>query len=117
MEVIEGWKNPPDEENLSERRRAWAQTAREVFPMTFTYEDGDAPVPFPILVDRDREVSQRLRLFTTNWDRSEVEQNIPTIFILDGEGVVQFKYHSQTTFDRPPYDYLFNVIDKLIIGD
>jgi peroxiredoxin len=117
MEVIEGWKNPPDDENLSERRRAWAETAREVFPMTFTYEDGDIPVPFPILVDGDREVSQRLRLFTTNWDRSEVEQNIPTIFILDGDGVVQFKYHSQTTFDRPAYDYLFNVIDKLIISD
>jgi hypothetical protein len=56
-------------------------------------------------------------LFTTNWDRSEVEQNIPTIFVLDGEGVVQFKYHSQTTFDRPEYDYLFNVIEKLIVSD
>jgi peroxiredoxin len=117
MEVIEGWKNPPDDENLTERRRSWAATAREVFPKSFTYEGGDIPVPFPILVDADRELSQRLMLFTTNWDRSEVEQNIPTIFVLDGEGVVQFKYHSQTTFDRPPYDYLFNVIEKLIISD
>jgi peroxiredoxin len=117
MEVIQGWKNPPDDENLTDRRRRWAATAREVFPKTFTYEDGEVPIPFPVLVDGEREVSQRLMLFTTNWDRSEVEQNIPTIFVLDGEGVVQFKYHSQTTFDRPEYDYLFNVIEKLIVSD
>ncbi len=117
MEVIEGWKNPPEDENLTEGRRRWAAIAREYFPRQFTYEDGDIPVPFPILVDADRELSQRLLLFTTSWDRSDVEQNIPTIFILDGDGVVQFKYHSQTTFDRPGYDYLFRVIDRLIVSD
>ncbi|KPK59291.1 MAG: hypothetical protein AMS21_10055 [Gemmatimonas sp. SG8_38_2] len=117
MAVIEGWKNPPDEENLTENRRRWAELAREVFPKTFTYEDGYVPVPFPILVDAERELSQRLGLFTKSWDRSDVEQNIPTIFILDGDGVVQFKYHSQTTFDRPSYEYLFRVIDQMILTD
>ena len=68
-------------------------------------------------MDADRELSQRLLLFTTSWDGSDVEQNIPTIFILDGDGVVRFKYHSQTTFDRPGYDYLFRVIDRLIVSD
>jgi peroxiredoxin len=117
MAVIEGWKNPPDDENLTENRRRWAELSREIFPKTFTYEEGDVPVPFPILVDADRELSQRLGLFTTSWDRSDVEQNIPTIFILDGDGVVQFKYHSQTTFDRPSYDYLFRVIERMIMTD
>lgn len=117
MEVIEGWKNPPDQENLTDGRRRWMQLARAYFPKRFTYQDDDIPVPFPILVDADREVSQRLRLFTTSWDRAEVDQNIPTIFILDAEGVVQFKYHSQTTFDRPGYDYLFRVIERLVTSD
>jgi len=117
MAVIEGWKNPPDDENLTENRLRWAELAREVFPKTFTYEDGDTPVPFPILVDADRELSQRLGLFTTSWDRSDVEQNIPTIFILDSDGVVQFKYHSQTTFDRPSYEHLFRVIERMIMTD
>jgi peroxiredoxin len=117
MEVIEGWKNPPEDENLTEGRRRWATVAREYFPRRFAYEDGDIPVPFPVLIDADRELSKRLLLFTTSWDRSDVEQNIPTIFILDGDGVVQFKYHSQTTFDRPGYDYLFRVIERLIVSD
>ncbi len=117
MAVIEGWKNPPDQENLTDGRRRWMQLARAYFPKRFTYQDDDIPVPFPILVDADREVSQRLRLFTTSWDRAEVDQNIPTIFILDAEGVVQFKYHSQTTFDRPGYDYLFRVIERLVTSD
>jgi peroxiredoxin len=117
MAVIEGWKNPPDDENLTEGRRRWAALANEVFPVTFTYEDGKVPLPFAILADGDREVSLRLLLFTDSWDRSDVEQNIPTIFILDDEGVVQFKYHSQTTFDRPGPDYLVTVIDKLVVGE
>ncbi len=114
MEVIEGWKNPPNPASLSEGQRRWMQTAREYFPRHFTYDGGEIPVPFPILVDGDRTLSRRLRLFTTNWDGSEVEQNIPTIFLLDGEGVVQFKYHSQTTFDRPSPEYLVRVIERLL---
>jgi peroxiredoxin len=117
MEVIEGWKNPPDDENLTEGRRRWAELARQYFAKTFTYDDGEVPLPFPVLVDADQELSKRLLLFTTSWDRSDVEQNIPTIFILDGDGMVQFKYHSQNTFDRPGYDYLFKVIDRMIASD
>ena len=82
--------------------------------MEFTYEDGTAPVPFPILVDDGAQVSTRLGLFRTEWDGSEVDQNVPTIFIIDADGVVQFKYHSQSTFDRPPYEYLFRVIERLV---
>lgn len=114
MAVIESWKYPPEDENLSEGRRRWAETARQHFLSTFTYDDGKIPLPFPVLVDADRRVSKRLMLFTESWDRSDVEQNIPTIFILDGDGVVQFKYHSQTTFDRPAPEYLVRVIDRLV---
>lgn len=117
MDVIEGWKNPTDQENLSDRARSWMETARRLFPMQFSYESGNAPVPFPILVDDGAEVSRQLGLFRTEWGGSEVDQNVPTIFVLDAEGVVQFKYHSQSTVDRPSYDYLFRVIDRLIEND
>jgi hypothetical protein len=36
-----------------------------------------------------------------NWSGAEAEQNVPTIFVLDGTRVAQFKYHSQNTVDRP----------------
>jgi peroxiredoxin len=117
MEVIESWKYPPEDEDLTEGRRRWAELARQYFSKTFTYDDGEVPLPFPVLVDANQEVSNRLLLFTDSWDRSDVEQNIPTIFILDGDGVVKFKYHSQTTFDRPDPDYLVTVIDRLIVGE
>ena len=116
MEVIEDWKNPPDDETLTDRRRRWAELAKETFPEKFVYEVGKVDVPFPILMDTDRELSQRLLLFTENWDRAEGPQNVPTIFLLDGDGVVQFKYHSQTTFDRPDADYLASMIERLF-GD
>jgi peroxiredoxin len=117
MAVIEGWKHPPDDENLTEGRRRWAELARRYFSKTFTYDDGVIPLPFPVLVDADRAVSNRLMLFRTSWDGSDVEQNIPTIFILDGNGIVQFKYHSQTTFDRPSPEYLATLIDRLLAGE
>jgi len=114
MDVIEGWKNPPDPSALSEGARNWMHTARRLFPLRFIYENGVAPVPFPILVDDGAVVSRQLGLFRTEWDRSDVDQNVPTIFILDSEGVVQFKYHSQSTVDRPPYEYLMRVIERLV---
>jgi len=114
MEVIEGWKDPPNAASLTEGERRWMETAREYFPKSYTYENGDIPVPFPILADADQTLSRRLRLFTANWDGSAVEQNIPTVFLLDRDGVVQFKYHSQTTFDRPTPDYLVRVIERML---
>jgi hypothetical protein len=35
--------------------------------------------------------------------------NIPAVFIIDKNGILQFKYISQVTFDRPRFDYLSNV--------
>ena len=70
--------------------------------------------PFPVLADADQSLSKSLGLYTLNWDRSYVEQNISTIYLLDKEGVVQFKYHSQTTFDRPTTVYLVKVIDRML---
>ena len=88
--------------------------ARSYFPKSFSVEKGKAPLPFPILIDADRKVSKGLGLFTEEWGGSKIEQNIPTIFIVDSEGVVQFKYMSQSTFDRPNPDYLLKFLEEFI---
>jgi hypothetical protein len=74
---------------------------------------GEVPTPFPILVDGDRTLSEGLGLFTTDWGGSTADQNVPTILIIDSQGVLQFKYMSQNTIDRPPLEYLVQVVDVL----
>ncbi len=117
LQDIENWKNPPDQASLDERQKARMESVRAYFPKQFDYAQGNVPVPFPILVDADRAVSRQLALFTTNWSGAEAEQNVPTVFVLDGAGVVQFKYHSQNTLDRPGPDYLVRVIERLVPKD
>jgi len=114
LQDIEDWKNPPDQANLDERQRRRMETVRRYYPKRFDYDAGSVRLPFPVLIDADRAISQQLGLFTTNWGGAEVEQNVPTIFILDGEGIVQFKYHSQNTLDRPGPEYLLRVVENLV---
>jgi len=116
LQDIENWKNPPDQANLDERQRNRMEAVRRFYPKRFEYDPGNIPLPFPVLLDADRAVSQGIGLFTTSWGGAEAEQNVPTVFILDTEGVVQFKYHSQTTVDRPGPEYLTKVIERLVIG-
>ena len=95
---------------------------RKLFPKKYMYKKGKVPTPFPILVDGERTVSKGLGIFSTDWNGSKIEQNIPTVFILDKKGTVQFKYISQNTFDRPGAEYLMKFIkagkisDKVIIN-
>jgi peroxiredoxin len=116
LQDIENWKNPPDEADLDERQRNRMEVVRRYYPKKFEYEPGNIPIPFPVLIDADQAFSQRLGLFTSSWGGAEVEQNVPTIFIVDGDGVVQFKYHSQSTVDRPGPDYLQRVMEDLVKG-
>ena len=39
--------------------------------------------------------------------------NAPTVLIIDSEGTLQFKYMSQNTVDRPPLEYLVQVVDLI----
>lgn len=111
---IEAWKNPPNPDRLSPGRKDWMNTARKTWPKKFDYSSGDAPLPFPILIDADRKVSIGLELFRTEWNLSRVEQNVPTIFIIDKNGVVRFKYMSQATMDRPSLEYILEFIERMI---
>jgi peroxiredoxin len=84
------------------------------FPKKFNVKGGDVPELFPVLVDADRTVSRRFKLFTNFWDEVTIDQNIPTVYILDKAGIVRLKYQSQTTIDRPSFDYLFDFIKKML---
>lgn len=113
LQDIEDGKNPPNLESLDEAGRAQVERSRQIYPKSFSATKGQVPVPFPILVDADRTLSQGLGFFTTDWSGSNAEQNVPTILIIDPEGVLQFKYMSQNTVDRPPLEYLVQVVDVL----
>jgi peroxiredoxin len=108
---LEAWKNPPDPAKLDEAGRQRMERARRVYPKTFQVTKGQVPTPFPILVDADRSVSKGLGLFTTEWSGSKVEQNVPTVFVIDPAGVVEFKYFSQNTIDRPGVEHLVKVVE------
>ncbi|MBN2265755.1 MAG: hypothetical protein JW775_08080, partial [Candidatus Aminicenantes bacterium] len=70
--------------------------------------------PFPILVDGERTLSAKLDLFRNEWSGGKVAQNIPSVYIVDADGVLQFKYVGQNTLDRPAYDYLLKVLEVII---
>ncbi len=108
---LEAWKNPPDPAKLDEAGRRRMESARKYYAKTFHATRGQVPTPFPLLVDADRAVSKGLGIFTTEWSGSKVEQNVPTVFVIDPTGVVQFKYLSQNTRDRPGVDHLVAVVD------
>jgi peroxiredoxin len=109
---IKGWKNPSEPEKLDEKQRARVARARRMFPLDLSAEAGKVAKPFPILLDEDRALTSRLGLFTTEWGGTKAEQAIPSVFILDKNGRVQFKYVAQmSTWDRPTSRYLLHVLD------
>jgi peroxiredoxin len=107
---IEGYKNPPDPSKLDEAGRARMERSRQAYTKTFNVTPGQVPVPFPILMDADRVVTKGLGIFSTDWGGSKAEQDIPTVVVIDPTGIVQFKYFSQNTMDRPWVDHLAKVL-------
>lgn len=114
MAVIEEWKNPTVEAQKDPATVRWMETTRRLFPKKFAISKENIPVPFPILIDAERKLSEGLQLFTLFWDRSYVEQNIATVFLLDGQGQVRFKYFSQNTVDRPDAAFLLKFIERML---
>ncbi|MGA2361476.1 MAG: redoxin domain-containing protein [Candidatus Aminicenantales bacterium] len=111
LDKIREGKNPTDPTKLDEAGKRRMTRWRQFFPKDFSLSKGEILDPFPVLIDADRAVSKRLGLFQTEWSGSKVDQNIPSVFILDRNGVLLFKYMGQNTTDRPSYDYLFKVLD------
>ena len=110
MQDLEDRKNPAEPQKLDLRGKERLEMMRQYFPLRLLYKKGAVPLPFPLLIDADRTVSKGLGLFTTEWSGSKIDQNVPTIFIIDKEGILRFKHISQNTFDRPGHDYLLDFI-------
>lgn len=115
LKKIQDWKYPAEPGKLDEKGKERMERARRGFPKDLTVDKGQTPVPFPILIDEERKVTRGLGLFMTEWSGSKAEQLIPSVFILDKNGILQFKYIGQNTWDRPGYEYLAKIL--AIIGD
>ena len=116
LQDLEKGKNPPDQDKLDERGKRRMEFYKRAFPKSFPYKEGKVALPFPILIDDGAVVSKGLGLFTSEWGGSKVEQNIPTVYVVDKNGILQFKYFSQNTFDRPGPDYLLRVLAVINSG-
>ena len=113
LQTINNWKYPEDEANIDENVRAWMEYSREFFPHEFKYTANNFKLKLPVLFDPDRKVSEGLMLFREEWGGTTVAQNVPTIFILDVDGKVKFKYFSQYTNDRTDANYIIKYLEKM----
>ncbi len=116
MDKIKTWKNPPEPDKLDEKGKARLEMVRKGFPKDLSFEKGNVPVPFPLLIDEDRKLTEGLGLFKTEWSGSKADQLVPSYFVLDKKGVLQFKYIGQTTWDRPSWEYMEKVLNLVNSG-
>jgi len=113
LDKIKERKHPADPATLDEKGKQTMERYSRLFPLDLSVKKGEVPTPFPILIDADRKLSKGLGLFMTEWGGGKVDQNIPSVYIVDAGGTLQFKYLGQNTVDRPEYDYLFMVLEVL----
>ena len=116
LEGIRARKFPAEPEKLDDAGKARMERSRQIYPNDYSLEKGTVLNPFPILVDGERTLSKKLDLFRNEWSGSKVDQNIPSVYIVDADGVLQFKYLGQNTVDRPGYDYLIKVLEVVNSG-
>jgi len=114
LETVEGWKHPSEEDLKNDQARRWMEIARQAYPAEYAYTADTLPMPFTIVLDEQRELSRGLDLFRDEWSGGKGEQNIPSVFLLDREGVVQFKLVGQHTLDRPTAAYLEKIMEAVL---
>jgi peroxiredoxin len=114
MAKVEKWKNPGNPDSLSIKQKEWMQFTREHYPKNFDFTGKKVPLPLPVLMDTAQVVSKGLDLFRMEWGKSKTFQNIPAVYIIDKEGIIRFKYVSQSTTDRPTSGYIIKMIEKLL---
>jgi peroxiredoxin len=111
LDKVKERKYPADPAKLDDKGKQSMERYRQIFPLDLSVKKGEVPTPFPILIDADRKLSKSLGLFMTEWGGDKADQNIPSVYIVDAGGTLQFKYLGQNTLDRPEYDYLFKVLE------
>jgi len=113
MDKIKAVKYPVDPAKLDDKAKARRERWSKFFPKDFSLKPGEAPTPFPIWLDADRKIAKRLGVFATEWSGSKVDQGIPSVFILDAQGVLMFKFIGQNTADRPSPAYLAKILEMI----
>ena len=114
LETVEGWKNPSAEDLKNEQAKRWMDITRQAYPKKYAFTAETLPMPFKIVIDEQRELSKGLDLFREEWSGGKGEQNIPSVFLLDKAGVVQFKLVGQHTLDRPTAAYLEKIMKAVL---
>ncbi len=114
LEAVEGWKNPSAEDLKNEQAKRWMDITRQAYPKKYAFTAESLPMPFKIVIDEQRELSKGLDLFRDEWSGGKGEQNIPSVFLLDKAGVVQFKLVGQHTLDRPTAAYLGKIMEAVL---
>lgn len=110
LNSIHNWKNPT---NQTEAALAWKKYCDVFFAKDYKFDVENPKLDIPVMFDPDRKVSEGLYIFREEWG-TKVQQNIPTIYMIDKSGEVVFKYHSQYTNDRPDAEYLINIANNLL---
>jgi peroxiredoxin len=113
LQAIENWKNPTGENSENQNVITWAEYAKEFFPITFKYDENNFQLDLPFLFDPDHKVSEGLMIFRQEWGGTKVEQNVPTIFLIDKDRKVKFKYFSQYTNDRISAEFLADYLEYI----
>ena len=113
MEKIKKAKYPPDLSKLDDKAKARMERWRKFFPKDFAVKPGEVPTPFPILLDADRKIAKTLGVFSSDWSGSKVDQGIPSVFVIDAQGRLMFKYIGQNTTDRPSPEYLAKILEMI----
>jgi peroxiredoxin len=113
MKIVETVKNPQPEPAPGSIQADYASWARGNFPIVFDVKKDDPHNIIPVLIDEDRTLSRRLKIFTNFWDGISTEQNMASVFIIDKKGVLRLKYIGQMTEDRPSVDYLIDYVKKM----
>lgn len=113
LAYIEKSRNPDDPSKLTEGQKYWMHYVQTHFPKSFNYVDNKVPLVLPVLVDDKQEVSKGLDLMRTEWGGTKVLQNVPAVYIIDKDGILRFKYISQSTEDRPSSALILKWIESL----
>jgi len=113
LQTVETIKNPNPQPAAGSIQAEYADWAKGHFPIIFDVKKDDPHKVIPILVDENRTLSRNLKIFTNFWDGVAAEQNMASVFIIDKNGILRFKYIGQMTEDRPSVDFLMDYIRKM----
>jgi peroxiredoxin len=113
IQTVEAVKNPQPAPPAGSYQAGYAAWANKQFPKKFDVKADDPHKTIPVLVDDKRTLSRRLKISTNFWDGVAADMNIASIYIIDKNGILKFKYISQMTEDRPSVDFLLDIIKNL----